>query len=139
MNTIYNFIFKDEPVEKGVVEIIQSYDGHYYDIALDGEIVEDIYKKSYIPTLLSRKFIKECCKASGKTEDELVFVMYDFYYFGDDHDPSGCFDTNDYGTYEAQLDLIKKHVVDEKSLANFKSKYVDYRYFGIEQIEEHLA
>jgi hydroxymethylpyrimidine pyrophosphatase-like HAD family hydrolase len=139
MDTIYNFIYKDQPIEKGVVEIIQRHDSQYYYIALDGKIIEQIDKESYIPTLLSRKFIKQCCKAIGRTEDEFIFVMYNFYYFGYDHDPSGYFDTNDYEEYEKQLTLIKQHIVDEKALTKFKSKYVVYRYFGIDEVEDHLT
>lgn len=139
MDTIYNFLHKDQPIEKGVVEVIQRYDESYFDLALDGEILEQIYKDSYIPTLLSRKFIKQCCKLSGKTEDELVFVRYDFYDFGDDNDPSGYFDTNDYEDYEDQLSFMKQHIVDEKSLNEFKLKHLSYHYVGIDALEDYLT
>jgi hypothetical protein len=137
MDTIYNFLYQNEPIEKGVIEIFQTYDGSYYDIALDGKFVEDIYKRDYIPTLLSRKFIKQCCKASGKTEDKLVFVMYDFFWFGEDHVTD--FDTNDYNSYKSQIDLVKQYVTNTKEIDNFKSKYLNYRYFGIEHAEEQLT
>lgn len=137
MDTIYNFLYQNEPIEKGVIEIIQRYDGNYYDIALDGVMVEDMYKEDYTPTILSRKFIKKCCKITGKTENELVFAMYNFYWFGERHVTD--FDTNDYESYEEKFKLIKQHLTSNKEIDDFKSKYMNYRYFGIDEVEVHLT
>lgn len=126
MSTVYNLHFT--PVEKGLVEIMDVYGGSYFAIAVDGQIIENIFKESFEPTVLKRKFIKKCCEVSGQTEDKLVFVLVDWYGAAVDDN----YDSNEYlDDYQNYLNHISQ---------NGLLQTTDFRLLavGVEQLEEVL-
>jgi hypothetical protein len=108
MQKILNLINQTETlVGSGIVDVVNVYDFRYFNIYLDGELIDEIRKDEPWKTILKRSFIKECVTKSGVDEEQLKFVLFDLYDFGEDLEPH--YDANDYDNYADILNLIKKH------------------------------
>ena len=131
-NTIYS-IYKNQPASKGVVEIINLYDHRYFEIAIDGFIIESLYKRSFESTVVKPSFIKQCVEHSGVSEDKLLFVIVEWMDLGDENMPD--YDANDCNEYDQFIDLLT-------ATPNIKWKNKLGRSFvkefatGIEQLEK---
>ena len=83
---------------KGHVEIINMHGGSYWNIYLDGELVDQTYKEMYDASVLRRSNRREWASSIGVHEDDLRYTCYDLY-----HGLSGAsfadYDANDYEEY----------------------------------------
>ena len=104
--TIYS-IYQNQNLQPGIVEIINMYDGRYYSIAIDGQIIAKTQKESYEKTVLKRSFIKKCSKISGVDENNLIFVHIDFEEFGDTNMTD--YDANDFDEYSEFTDFFNQN------------------------------
>lgn len=133
MKTIYS-VYKNEPIPKGLVEIINTYDNRYHEIAIDGEIIDSTYKQGFEQTVLKRSFIKECVKKSGVSEDELQFVIINWENLADTIVPD--YDANDFGNYQDFIDFL-----DQNPSIQWTDKYgsfVKELALGVKQLEKRI-
>lgn len=128
--TIYNLSFPTNPIHKGLVEIIDTYDNNYYVLAIDGQVIETTYKQSYEKAVLKRSFIKQCCEISGLNEEELSFVFINWEQFGDDNTPD--YDCNDYlDDYHPYMNCITHY-------GPLPAKYIEFLATGITELEDRI-
>lgn len=121
-NTIYNTVFPKKKISAGLVEFINVYDYRYYMIAVDGVIIDQTHKDDYSKTALKKKFIKECCKASGVDEANLQFVEIEWEDFADKI--TSDYDANDFMNYQAFVDFLNQHKMSEECIT-YLAKGVD--------------
>lgn len=108
MQTIFDLFNSNIQLpSKGIVDIVDIHDGNYFNIFLDGELIDTVYKNSWGTTVLKRSFIQKCVKKSGVDAENLRFILVDLYLFGETQTPD--YDSNDYGSYSAIISLIKKY------------------------------
>lgn len=130
MQTIYNYCHPEKEITKGLIEIINLYEHNYYILALDGKVIEEIYKDSFETTVLKRSFINPCCKKAGVLENELHFVKIDWHNFAsqviDDYDANDFF-----GSYKGFINFLDEH-------GNIWENCVKHIAKGINELEEYI-
>lgn len=130
MQTIFNIFNPNNQLPpKGIVDIVDIHDRNYFNIFLDGELVEQIYKDDWIPKVLKRSFINNCVKKSGVDAENIRFVLFDLYLFGETLLPD--YDSNDYESYDDIISAVKKHPGAKPTYGN----YVEFLATGISELE----
>lgn len=101
MSTIYTMVAGH--TDPNVIEIFNVYDGRYFYVAVNGEIVH-FYAKTDIKALMSRSLEKKLAKQLSAPSERWHFVYYDWETYADLMTP-GYYDANDFESY-AQFDAF---------------------------------
>lgn len=108
MQRVYNLRYPEKAIQKGLVEMVDLFNGRFYSLFVDGQFITYTHEKSFETEVLKRSFIKQALKISGVTEEELHFVIVNVHDFmGNDDEYEGNFYMEDDG-YENLLNIINK-------------------------------
>jgi hypothetical protein len=133
MERVYNLKYPEKSVEKGLVEIVNTWGQIYYSLFVDGKYITYTHKESYEKEVIKRSFIKNAVKLSGVDEENLTFVIIDAHDFmGQDKDYDANFYMDREG-YDNLLDLVKRGGINKmsKSQCYFLAK-------GVTQLEDKI-
>jgi hypothetical protein len=78
---------------------------------------------------ITQSFINNCVKKSGVNAENLRFVLFDLYLFGETLLPD--YDSNDYESYDDIISAVKKHPGPKPTYGN----YVELFATGISELE----
>lgn len=110
--------------QKGQIVIVNLYDNRYWNIFLDGVLVDSPHKESFTDYVLRKSYRKEWAKIAGVKETELKYSLIDLYA----HEAViSDYDANDFDEYQDVVNSCKvnniNYIFQNVDLAYIEKNY----------------